>query len=190
MCREEGTTPVSAFLKWRGRSIFVSQSCKAFESWLTSTSLTFRTDVSTRLGVIESLLSRLVASTPQQHSQPLQNLVSGRSSPDMSSLTPSGEEFFHPQSHPDGTRRQPHPQKPPPSGTFPPHVSQSSGHGGFGWGLKEARMIHLLDDENPDLRPILNVLKESGIAKGHIEWIIAGVPGRRLADGLIDLYFR
>lgn len=51
-------------------------------------------------------------------------------------------------------------------------------------------MVNLIVDENPELKDVLSTLKESGISKGHLEWLIAGVPGRRLADGLVELYFR
>jgi hypothetical protein len=51
-------------------------------------------------------------------------------------------------------------------------------------------MISLSVEENVDLRDVLHTLEESGISKGHLEWVIAGVPGRRMADGLVELYFR
>ncbi len=51
-------------------------------------------------------------------------------------------------------------------------------------------MISLNMEENPDLKEVLGTLKESGISKGHLEWVIAGVPGKRMADGLVTLYFR
>ena len=51
-------------------------------------------------------------------------------------------------------------------------------------------MISLSLEENPELKDVLPTLKESGISKRHLEWVIAGVPGRRMADGLVELYFR
>lgn len=51
-------------------------------------------------------------------------------------------------------------------------------------------MINLVLEDNTDLQDVLTTLKESGISKSHLEWLIAGVPGRRMADGLIDLYFK
>jgi len=63
------------------------------------------------------------------------------------------------------------------------------GRSGFGWGLREGRLISLSLEENPELKEVLSTQKESGISKGHLEWLIAGVPGRRMADGLVDLYF-
>jgi hypothetical protein len=45
-------------------------------------------------------------------------------------------------------------------------------------------------EENTDLNDVLLTLKESGVSKNHLEWLIAGVPGRRMADGLVELYFR
>jgi len=51
-------------------------------------------------------------------------------------------------------------------------------------------MISLSTEENSDLQDVLQTLKESGISKGHLEFVIAGVPGRRMADGLVELYFR
>lgn len=142
-------------------------------------------DVSSRLGAIESLLSRLVSSFPQT-TPPARAIIqpAENSSPDVSTLTASGEEFFHPRSA--DIPRQILPSKPPPSGLFP---SKSSGRG-FGWGLQEGRMISLNMEENPDLKEVLGTLKESGISKGHLEWVIAGVPGKRMADGLVTLYFR
>lgn len=60
---------------------------------------------------------------------------------------------------------------------------------GFGWGLREGRLISFSTEENPELKDVLGTLKESGISKGHLEWLVAGVPGRRMADGLVELYF-
>lgn len=81
--------------------------------------------------------------------------------------------------------------KPPPSGLFPAALSQSNaGRSGYGWGLREGRMINLSTEDNSDLKDMLSTLKESGISKSHVEWVIAGVPGRRMADGLVELYFR
>lgn len=51
-------------------------------------------------------------------------------------------------------------------------------------------MISLSLEDNPELKEVLATLKESGISKFHLEWVIAGVPGRRIADGLVELYFR
>jgi hypothetical protein len=61
---------------------------------------------------------------------------------------------------------------------------------GFGWGVREGRSISLSVEDNPDLKDVLGTLKESGISKYHLEWVIAGVPGKRIADGLVELYFR
>ncbi|CAD6577076.1 MAG: hypothetical protein TREMPRED_001854 [Tremellales sp. Tagirdzhanova-0007] len=78
--------------------------------------------------------------------------------------------------------------KPPPSGLF--SVAKPARRSGFGWGLTEGRMISLTEEDSPELSEVLQTLKESGISKGHLEWIIAGVPGRGMADGLVELYFR
>lgn len=51
-------------------------------------------------------------------------------------------------------------------------------------------MICLSVEDNADLRELLSTLRESGVTKNHLEWLIAGVPGRRMADGLVELYFR
>jgi hypothetical protein len=61
---------------------------------------------------------------------------------------------------------------------------------GFGWGVREGRLISLSMEDSPELKDVLATLKESGISKFHLEWVIAGVPGRRIADGLVELYFR
>lgn len=115
------------------------------------------------------------------------------SSPDVSSL-PSGEDVFHPQSAAPQTDppRQAFAHKPPPSGLFPANLSTSTpvGRTGYGWGLREGRMINLTVEDNAELRDVLVTLRESGITKNHLEWLIAGVPGRRMADGLVEMYFR
>ena len=150
-------------------------------------------DVTARLSSIETLLSRLVSTLPAQPTHSFANIAStsNHSSPDVLTLTASGEEIFHPQSRVDGTPRQPLPQKPPPSGLFPSSLHATGiGRSGYGWGLREGRMINLTEDESPELKTLLATLKESGISKGHLEWVIAGVPGRRMADGLVELYFR
>lgn len=155
-------------------------------------------DVQARLTSIESLLGRLVSALPQAMSAPtlpnLSNLTAPTSdpaSPDVSSLQPSGEEIFHPRSAPMPDR-QTLPHKPPPSGLFPTALvhNPKPGRTSYGWGLREGRMISLSLEENLELREVLNTLKESGLSKGHLEWLIAGVPGRRMADGLVELYFR
>nr|ODN91630.1 nuclear protein [Cryptococcus depauperatus CBS 7855] len=149
-------------------------------------------DVHARLNTIENLLNRLVTSLPQ-------NAVVGQSdhsSPDVSSLQTSGEEVFHPHTQPleaasqRMTLNMPH--KPPPSGLFPSNMSHQTppGRSGYGWGLREGRRIALLPDDNFELRDMLQTLKESGVTQDHLEWLIAGVPGRRMADGLVELYFR
>ncbi|KAK6908865.1 hypothetical protein I203_102870 [Kwoniella mangroviensis CBS 8507] len=156
-------------------------------------------DVHARLNTIESLLSRLVTSLPQAMSTRPSNgnyVPTDASSPDVLGLTASGEEIFHPHATPpnegSAVQRVPMPHKPPPSGLFPSNMSYTTppGRSGFGWGLREGRRISLTTDDNQDLRDILQTLKESGIGKGHLEWLIAGVPGRRMADGLVELYFR
>ena len=152
-----------------------------------------RSDVQARLSSIESMLGRLVSALPQvvNPSTAMVAATSGHSSPDVSSLQPSGEEIFHPRSAPLPDR-QTLPHKPPPSGLFPTALTHNPkpGRGSFGWGLREGRMISLSAEENLELRDVLNTLKESGLSKGHLEWLIAGVPGRRMADGLVELYFR
>lgn len=97
--------------------------------------------------------------------------------------------MFHPASE---MKDKEMPLKPPPSGQFPAGqaYTNTTGRSGYGWGLREGRMINLSLDDNTDLQDVLTTLKESGISKGHLEWLIAGVPGRRMADGLIDLYFK
>ena len=84
------------------------------------------------------------------------------------------------------------PHKPPPSGLFPSNMSHSTppGRTGFGWGLREGRLINLVLEDNQELKEVLTTLAESGVSKSHLEWVIAGVPGRRMADGLVELYFR
>jgi hypothetical protein len=145
-------------------------------------------DVNVRLNAIEGLLTRLVTSLPSA----LQTATAEMSSPDVSSLTASGEEIFHPRSTPTDPSKPVMPHKPPPSGQFPPNISYTTppGRSGFGWGLREGRLISLNVEENVDLRDVISTLKESGISKSHLEWLIAGVPGRRMADGLVELYFR
>ena len=148
-----------------------------------------------RLTTIETLLNRLIA----QSSAPIPSALPAQVSidpslpvPDISSLQPSGEEIFHPRSTPPAGLRPSFPNKPPPSGLFPSNLSHTapSSRTGFGWGLREGRLINLLPEENAELQDILQTLKESGITKGHLEWLIAGVPGRRMADSLVELYFK
>ncbi|WWC92847.1 uncharacterized protein L201_007808 [Kwoniella dendrophila CBS 6074] len=160
-------------------------------------------DVHARLNTIESLLSRLVTSLPQTLATRTNGnyVPTDASSPDVLTLTATGEEIFHPHATPPNEiansnqnqiPRVTMPHKPPPSGLFPSNMSYSTppGRTGFGWGLREGRRISLTTEDNQDLRDILQTLKESGIGKGHLEWLIAGVPGRRMADGLVELYFR
>ncbi|KAK8849709.1 hypothetical protein IAR55_005044 [Kwoniella newhampshirensis] len=150
-------------------------------------------DVHARLNSIEGLLSRLVSSLPQTlTSQSIAHIPTDASSPDVSSLTASGEEIFHPHATPPDGQRAIMPSKPPPSGLFPANLSYTTppGRSGFGWGLREGRRVALSADDNFELRDVLQTLKESGISQGHLEWLIAGVPGRRMADGLVELYFR
>ena len=143
-------------------------------------------DVSARLNVIEGLLAQVVTALPQSAMFQAPLLPNDRLSSDVSSLTASGEEIFHPRSS-DLARRMLS-GKPPPSGLFPVH--KPAERSGFGWGLTEGRMISLTEEDSPELSEVLQTLKESGISKGHLEWIIAGVPGRGMADGLVELYFR
>lgn len=141
------------------------------------------------------MLTRLVSALPQALSnRTLSGLTEG-GSPDVSSL-PSGEDVFHPQSAPQPPLAEPPRQayayKPPPSGLFPASLSTSTpvGRSGYGWGLREGRMISLAVEDNAELRDVLVTLRESGVTKNHLEWLIAGVPGRRMADALVELYFR
>ncbi|EIW71357.1 hypothetical protein TREMEDRAFT_20778, partial [Tremella mesenterica DSM 1558] len=151
-------------------------------------------EVVSRLNTIESLLSRLVAqsassSTPSAPAQAIPDAVL----PDLSSLTTSGEEVFHPRGGPfSQPSRDTYSNKPPPSGLFPGNLSSSTppGRSGFGWGLREGRRITFIPEESIELQSMLQTLKESGITKEHLEWLIAGVPGRRMADGLVDMYFK
>ncbi|WVR08046.1 hypothetical protein IAU60_005091 [Kwoniella sp. DSM 27419] len=164
-------------------------------------------DVHARLNTIESLLGRLVSALPSAMT-PRTNgnayVPTDASSPDVLSLTATGEEIFHPHTEAPNesgaggsvnpgaaVQRVNLPHKPPPSGLFPSNMSYTTppGRSGFGWGLREGRRIALSADDNPDLRDILQTIKESGISKAHLEWLIAGVPGRRMADGLVELYF-
>lgn len=150
-----------------------------------------------RLATIEGMLTRLVQVIPQAINTgrpgPLAALGMDGSSPDVSSIATQGEDVFHPQSAPPPEPpRQIYPHKPPPSGLFPANLSTSTpvGRSGFGWGLREGRMINLSVDDNSELRDVLVTLRESGVTKNHLEWLIAGVPGRRMGDGLVELYFR
>ena len=139
-----------------------------------------------RLAAIENLLGRLASSMTSSTSHP-PPLVD-HASPDFSLLTASGEEIFHPRAA-EPEPRLSQPQKPPPSGLFPANVT-STGSGRYGWGVRGGRPIHLNLEENIELRDVLQTLSESGVFQGHLEWLIAGVPGRRMADGLVELYFR
>jgi hypothetical protein len=100
--------------------------------------------------------------------------------------------MFHPGSASESKADRKVPLKPPPSGQFPAGQSFTTPPGrlGNGWGLRDGRSINLSLDDNTELQDVLTTLKESGISKSHLEWLIAGVPGRRMADGLIDLYFK
>lgn len=145
-----------------------------------------------RLATIEGMLTRLVSVIPQALAS---RAPVDHSSPDVSSIATQGEDVFHPQSAPQPSTeppRQVFPHKPPPSGLFPANLSTSTpvGRSGFGWGLREGRMISLSVEDNAELRDLLLTLRESGITKNHLEWLIAGVPGRRMADALVELYFR
>lgn len=121
------------------------------------------------------MLTRLVANLPQPPSSPA----------DLSSLVQTGDDVFHP-----AAENKQMPLKPPPSGQFPAGATFNNPRSGYGWGLREGRRVNLVLEENTDLQDVLTTLKESGISKSHLEWLIAGVPGRRMADGLIELYFR
>jgi hypothetical protein len=139
------------------------------------------------------MLGKLMQNLP---AAPLSQPSSAASVPrpaDIFSLTASGEEIFHPRSlQNQEPPRQVMTHKPPPSGFFPAHLLHTPppGNKGFGWGLREGRLISLSVEEDASLKDILAILKESGITKSHLEWVIAGVPGRRLADGLVEMYFR
>ncbi|WVF68076.1 hypothetical protein IAT40_002839 [Kwoniella sp. CBS 6097] len=154
-------------------------------------------DVHARLNSIESLLGRLVSSLPSMlttRSNGTNYVPTDASSPDVLSLTATGEEIFHPHATPPNEPNIPRvtlPHKPPPSGLFPSNMSYTTppGRSGFGWGLREGRRVALNAEDNLELRDILQTIKESGISKSHLEWLIAGVPGRRMADGLVELYF-
>lgn len=174
--RAEGASPLPTIFEWDRGSVFVSPPPRRRGQR--------SVDVQARLSSIEHLLSRLVSSIPTALTRP-----EGPSSSDLQTLlSGQGEDVFHPGSS-DEPRVMPH--KPPPSGLFPANISHSStGRVGYGWGLREGRLVSLVLEDNPDLKDVLVTLKESGISKNHLEWIIAGVPGRRMADGLVELYFR
>ncbi|OXG15287.1 nuclear protein [Cryptococcus neoformans Tu401-1] len=165
--------------------------CRPFLNGVEDPNVSNNTDVNARLNTIENLLTRLISSIPQAiASRPF---AGDTGSPDVSSLTASGEEIFHPHATPpDPAPRVAMPHKPPPSGLFPSNMSYTTptSRTGYGWGLREGRRISLSLDDNFELRDMLQTLKESGVSQGHLEWLIAGVPGRRMADGLVELYFR
>ncbi|BEI80967.1 hypothetical protein CcaverHIS002_0201270 [Cutaneotrichosporon cavernicola] len=147
-------------------------------------------DVHARLTTIEGMLARLTQVIPQA--------IQGRgfndaSSPDVSSL-PSGEDVFHPPER--TTTRTPTPgvrPQAPTLGSIPRQLVHIYASGtkrlwlGFARG---GRMINLTVEDNAELRDVLLTLRESGITKNHLEWLIAGVPGRRMADALVEMYFR
>lgn len=173
---------MQAILEWSGRSQLVRlpRVAPADDS---------NSDVHARLNSIEALLTTLISRSAPTTAP----LVTDASSPDVLALTASGEDQFHPRSAPHATAetRQNLPHKPPPSGLFPSNMSYSNptSRTGFGWGLREGRLISFSTEENPELKDVLATLKESGVSKGHLEWLVAGVPGRRMADGLVELYF-
>lgn len=61
---------------------------------------------------------------------------------------------------------------------------------GGGWGAKAYRLIHLDVKGNSCLRSLLEIVQTSGVTKAQLESLLSGVPGRRLADDLVDFYFR
>ena len=175
---------MSAVSEWCRRSKCVSL-CSSLDPVIAKV-LDRNSDVSARLNAIEGLLAQIVSTFPQSATLQASLVPDDRLSHDVSSLTASGEEIFHPRS--SDLARQMMSGKPPPSGLF--SVAKPARRSGFGWGLTEGRMISLTEEDSPELSEVLQTLKESGISKGHLEWIIAGVPGRGMADGLVELYFR
>ncbi|KAL7425182.1 hypothetical protein Q5752_000870 [Cryptotrichosporon argae] len=149
-------------------------------------------DVNARLSTIENLLSSMASFMPQILSRLNIAPVDGSSSsPDVSSLAPTGDDIFHPQSQPGDARPQVFATKPPPSGIFPGMLAAApSGRNVYGWGLKDGRVVSLDVEGSPELEGILATLRESGVSKHHLEWLIASVPGKRMADSLVNLYFR
>lgn len=61
--------------------------------------------------------------------------------------------------------------------------------GPSGWDAKAYRTIHLDPSNNPGLRSVLPLVQKSGVSKGQLEAVLAGIPGKRLSDALINFYF-
>lgn len=58
-----------------------------------------------------------------------------------------------------------------------------------GWNAKAYRAIHLDPATNPGLQSVLPLVQKSGVSKAQLEAVLAGIPGKRLSDDLVNFYF-